>query len=159
MNRRGVITTACSFVSIAVAGCLSDRDEIGTGGSTASEITHWAADTTPHRRDGFPARDEPPRIDVNGESTVVVEGYFMYPSGNCEELVISRDRTAYDPEEGSLTVWVGYVRDQDPEEDCTVPESTVSYRIEIGFADGLPDRVTAVEYGSDGEKEATRPEG
>ncbi|MFP8888870.1 hypothetical protein ACLI4U_03760 [Natrialbaceae archaeon A-CW2] len=155
MERRNVIVTACTFVSTAFAGCLSNRDEIGASDSPPTEIADWEA-TRDLDQDGLPARDEPPRITVDGDS-VVVEGYFMYPSGNCEELIISPDRTEYDPEDGSLYVWVGYVRDQSGEEDCTLPESTTAYQIRISFDEGLPETVSAVEYGSYGEKESTCP--
>ncbi|MCU4753172.1 hypothetical protein OB919_14500 [Halobacteria archaeon AArc-curdl1] len=155
MERRTVLVTACAFVSTTVAGCLSDRNEIGASDSPPMEITDWEA-TRDLDRDALPARDEPPRITVD-DDTVVVEGYFMYPSGNCEDLIISPDRTEYDPDEGSLSVWVGYVRDQSGEEDCTVPESTTAYQVRVSFDDGLPEKVSAVEYGSYGEKEVTWP--
>ncbi|OVE84044.1 hypothetical protein [Natronolimnobius baerhuensis] len=156
MERRDVLGTTCSFVVAAVAGCLSDQDEIGMSDSVPTEISNWEA-TRDLAQDAVPASDESPRITVDGDSTVVVEGYVSYPSGNCDELVISPDRTEYDPEDGSLSVWVGYIRDQVPGEGCAVPESSTPYQVRVSFDDGLPDTVTAVEYGSHGEKEATKP--
>ena len=156
MRRRALLSTAGALAVGASAGCLDDRQAIGASETVPTEIVAWEF-TQDVDEDALPAREDPPRIGVEGDATVVVEGYFRYPSGNCEELVIDRDRTEYDPDDGALSVWVGWIREAEPGEDCTLPESTTGYRIRVTFDEGLPERVTATERGGDGERTAREP--